>query len=269
MVHHSKNSRRLALNRLASRFCVGLMSAALLAGCSPSRPAPEAEDEAHLPGGDDPYREKRLAMVETQLVARGISDERVLDAMTRIPRHRFVPRSRWPVAYGDFPVPIGEGQTISQPYIVALMTEHLGLQGQERVLEIGTGSGYQAAVLSRLAKEVYTIEIIPELAERARLVLSELGYDNVSVKTGDGYAGWEEHAPFDAIIITAAPSFVPSPLTDQLVEGGRLVVPLGQKGKTQMLTLIEKKEGKLMGKALCPVRFVPMTGEVEESGQDE
>lgn len=252
---------------IVSLAWAGAILAALLLGCS-GRSASEAEESAGRSVVDDPYRTLRHRMVETQLAARGISDERLLDAMARVPRHLFIPPSRRAAAYGDFPVSIGEGQTISQPYIVALMTQYLALEGPERVLEIGTGSGYQAAVLAELASEVYTIEIIPELARRARLVLSELGYENVRVRTGDGYQGWDEHAPFDAIIITAAPPYVPQPLLEQLAEGGRLVVPLGEEGEIQTLTLIERIEGRLLERALCPVRFVPMTGEIEGGEPD-
>ena len=201
----------------------------------------------------------REKMVETQIKARGVKDPRVLSALLKIERHRFVPEKYLDSAYSDQPLPIGEGQTISQPYIVALMTELLELKGNEKVLEIGTGSGYQAAVLAELAKEVYTIEIIEPLASTARERLSELGYQNVKVKAGDGYLGWPEVAPFDAIIVTAAPDHIPQPLVEQLKEGGRMVLPLGT--FTQELKKIVKRSGKMETIDVIPVLFVPMTGE--------
>lgn len=199
-------------------------------------------------------------MVETQLKARGIKDSRVLKAMGQVQRHRFVPPPLQNQAYGDHPLPIGEDQTISQPYIVALMTELLALKGPEKVLEIGTGSGYQAAVLAELTQEVYTIEIIPSLALRAKDLLPRLGYTNVTVKSGDGYLGWPEKAPFDAIIVTAAPDHIPQPLIDQLKEGGRLVLPIGTY-PYQVLKKGLKKSGRLLLTDNIPVLFVPMTGE--------
>ncbi|UCC13072.1 MAG: protein-L-isoaspartate(D-aspartate) O-methyltransferase [candidate division WOR-3 bacterium] len=204
----------------------------------------------------------RSSMVRNQIVARGITDTLVIKAMTEIPRHEFVPREYQHMAYGDFPLPIGEGQTISQPYIVALMTEEIELVSSDRVLEIGTGSGYQAAVLAIICEEVYSIEIVPSLAENAGTLLKELGYNNVHVKCGDGFLGWPEAAPFDAIIITCAPKTVPEPLIEQLTEGGRLIVPLGD--DFQMLTLFIKTEGELQRDELIPVRFVPMKGKIEE-----
>ena len=200
---------------------------------------------------------RRHDMVETQIRARGIVDPRVLAAMRDVPRHRFVRDSDINSAYGDFPLSIGHAQTISQPYIVAFMTEALAVDATDKVLEIGTGSGYQAAVLGRIAREVYTIEIIPELAERSTRVLKELGFTNVQTRTGDGYAGWPEQAPFDAVIVTAAPDHIPQPLVDQLKIGGRLVVPVGR-GDQDLLVLTRTKDG-LREEARLPVRFVPLT----------
>jgi protein-L-isoaspartate(D-aspartate) O-methyltransferase len=209
------------------------------------------------PEGD--FKVMREKMVETQIKARGVKDPRVLSALLKVERHRFVPEKYMDSAYSDQPLPIGEGQTISQPYIVALMTELLEIKGNEKVLEIGTGSGYQAAILAELAKEVYTIEIIEPLASMAKKKLSELGYQNVMVKAGDGYLGWPEAAPFDAIIVTAAPDQIPKPLIDQLKEGGRMVVPVGT--HTQELIKIVKRSGKIETTDVIPVLFVPMTGE--------
>jgi len=209
------------------------------------------------PKGD--FKTMRDKMVESQIKARGVKDPHVLSALLKVERHRFVPEKYLDSAYSDQPLPIGEGQTISQPYIVALMTELLELKGGEKVLEIGTGSGYQAAILAELAKEIYTIEIIEPLASRARERLSELGYQNVKVKAGDGYLGWPEAAPFDAIIVTAAPDHIPKPLIDQLTEGGRMVVPVGT--YTQELMKIIKRSGKIETTNVIPVLFVPMTGE--------
>jgi protein-L-isoaspartate(D-aspartate) O-methyltransferase len=212
--------------------------------------------ESNLKGDFKAMREK---MVETQIKARGVRDPRVLSALLKVERHRFVPEEYLNSAYSDQPLPIGEGQTISQPYIVALMTELLELKGDEKVLEIGTGSGYQAAILAEVAKEVYTIEIIESLASMAKKLLLELGYQNIKVKAGDGYLGWPEVAPFDAIIVTAAPDHIPKPLIEQLKEGGRMVVPVGT--YTQELKKIVKQSGKIETTDVIPVIFVPMTGE--------
>jgi protein-L-isoaspartate(D-aspartate) O-methyltransferase len=209
------------------------------------------------PKGD--VKVMREKMVETQIKARGVKDPRVLSALLKVERHRFVPEEYLSSAYSDQPLPIGEGQTISQPYIVALMTELLELKGTEKVLEIGTGSGYQAAVLAELAKEVYTIEIIEALASTAKKRLWEMGYQNINVKAGDGYLGWPEAAPFDAIIITCAPDHVPEPLVEQLREGGRLVLPVG--AFAQELKKIVKRSGKIEASDILPVLFVPMTGD--------
>jgi protein-L-isoaspartate(D-aspartate) O-methyltransferase len=198
-------------------------------------------------------------MVDEQIIPRGIKNQRLLDAFYKVQRHKFIPGESRGSAYADFPVPIGEGQTISQPYIVALMTECLGLTGQEKVLEIGTGSGYQTAILAELAKEVYSIERFAGLSERAKGVLNELGYTNIKIKVGDGTLGWEEAAPFDRIIITAASPQVPLPLIEQLKESGKLLMPLGE-SFSQVLTVIEKKEGRLEPIQVCGCVFVPLVG---------
>jgi protein-L-isoaspartate(D-aspartate) O-methyltransferase len=208
--------------------------------------------------------ERRARMVETQIVARGVRDPRVLAAMREIPRHRFVPAADTAHAYEDHPLPIGGNQTISQPYIVALMTELADLTPNEKVLEIGTGSGYQSAVLSRLAGEVYSVEIVPELARASDERLRQLGYKNVTVREGDGYRGWPEHAPFDAILVTAAPDRIPQPLLDQLAPGGRMVIPVGSFFQ-ELKVLSKDKNGKITEKDILPVRFVPMTGEIEKT----
>jgi protein-L-isoaspartate(D-aspartate) O-methyltransferase len=201
-------------------------------------------------------------MVTEQIEKRGISDKLVLSAMRKVPRQEFVPDNMKSYAYEDSPLPIGKNQTISQPYIVALMTELLELKGGEKVLEIGTGSGYQAAVLAEIAKEVYTIEIIEYLAVSADERLHRLGYKNITVRYGDGYQGWKEHAPFDGIIVTAAPDHIPQPLIDQLKVGGRMVIPVGE--TFQELKLIVKKDKDITEKSIVPVRFVPMTGEAQQ-----
>jgi protein-L-isoaspartate(D-aspartate) O-methyltransferase len=208
------------------------------------------------------YTEKREKMVETQIETRGVKDKLVLAAMRKVPRHLFVAEDLRDIAYTDGPLPIGEEQTISQPYIVALMTELLGLKGGERVLEIGTGSGYQAAILAEIAKEVYTIEIICPLAEKAEKRLKEMGYKNITVRCADGYQGWKEHAPFDGVIVTAAPDHIPQPLVDQLKIGGRLVIPVGD--LFQELMVVTKTEKGIKKENIIPVRFVPMTGEAEK-----
>ncbi len=233
------------------------------AGCR-ERSVPPTVDEAGPPDAGD-REDERERMVEFQLARRGISDERVLAAMRRVPRHRFVPESQAPFAYEDGPLPIGQGQTISQPYVVAFMTQALELSGDERVLEIGTGSGYQAAILSQLAREVWTIEIVEPLAEQARSTLARLGYPDIHVRCGDGYLGWPEHAPFDAIMVTAAPDHVPQPLLDQLAVGGRMIVPVGE--REQELVLVRRTAEGYVREEVLPVRFVPMTGLAEEQGK--
>ena len=199
-------------------------------------------------------------MVQQQLMVRGITDERVLAAMVKVPREEFVPVDQRGAAYEDGPLPIGYDQTISQPYIVAFMTEQLRPKPSDRVLEIGSGSGYQAAILAELVADVYTIEIVEPLAKSAEGTLQRLGYKNVHVRVGDGYKGWLEHAPFDAIIVTCAPEKVPQPLVDQLKDGGRMIIPVGERF-AQQLYLLEKQNGRLRESAVLPVRFVPMTRE--------
>jgi protein-L-isoaspartate(D-aspartate) O-methyltransferase len=217
-------------------------------------------------GADPDFEQLRRAMVEEISVEREGAPSRfapqVKDAMARVPRHLFVPEGMQGRAYDNVPLAIGHGQTISQPYIVALMTELLGLRKADRVLEIGTGSGYQAAVLAQIASRVYTIEIVPPLAAQARERLARLGYRNVEVRTGDGYKGWPEEAPFDAIMVTAGADTPPAPLVEQLRTGGRMVIPLGSAGSVMSLTLIEKQhDGNLRSRQVIPVRFVPFTRE--------
>jgi protein-L-isoaspartate(D-aspartate) O-methyltransferase len=209
----------------------------------------------------DQYLQKRNSMVENDIKGRGIKDKKVLDVMGRIPRHLFVDEHLKDKAYADYPLPIGEGQTISQPYVVALMTEALMLKSTDKVLEIGTGSGYQAAVLAELVREVYSIEIRKSLADRAMKTLQNLGYRNIKVKHADGYFGWDEYAPFDAIIITAAANHIPIPLIKQLKEGGRLIIPLGSTVYYQVMTLATKQKGELDVVQMGSVAFVPMIGE--------
>jgi len=199
-------------------------------------------------------------MVRRQIEVRGIRGEKLLEALRRVPRHRFTPQIDWRQAYEDHPLPIGAGQTISQPYMVALMTERLELTGEERVLEIGTGSGYQTAILSLLAERVYTVERVGELARRAEETFSRLGYDNIEVKIDDGTRGWEEHSPYDGIIVTAGAPEVPPPLLEQLGEGGRLVIPVGG-GYSQSLAIFRKERGKIQRRDECGCVFVPLIGE--------
>lgn len=202
----------------------------------------------------------RRAMVDEQIAARGVRDARVLAAMAKVPRHRFVPPAWRGQAYADHPLPIGQGQTISQPFIVAYMTELLALKGGEKVLEVGTGSGYQAAVLAELAGRVCSIEIIPELSETAGRALAELGYGNVSLRVGDGWRGWPEEAPFDAIIVTAAPEVVPPDLVAQLRPGGRMVLPVGPRAWQDLVLVTKAPDGTVAATRLEPVRFVPLVG---------
>lgn len=236
-------------NMLAWLLLLSVFLLLIIACCSSSKP--------------DNFYNYRKEMVQTQIARRGIRDRRVLDAMLKVPRHLFVPKEYLDEAYADYPLPIGEGQTISQPYIVALMTELASLRGDEKVLEIGTGSGYQAAILALLAKEVYTIEIVETLAKSAEKRLKELGYHNVYVRHGDGFLGWPEAQPFDVIIITCALSYIPDSLIAQLKENGRIVAPIGNEYGYQVLTVFEKKGNKLKKTEYEPVRFVPMRGLIE------
>lgn len=214
--------------------------------------------------GTDEFAKKRQQMVQLHIAGRGIRDARVLGAMGRVERHLFVDEDQRKQAYADHPLPIGEGQTISQPYVVALMTEALALKGNERVLEIGTGSGYQAAILGSLVKAVYTIEIKKGLYDRVVKRLQGLGYTNIHVRHGDGYSGWEEHAPFDAIMVTASANHVPPPLLAQLKEGGMLIIPLASTAFYQNLVLVKKEKGKYTARDLGAVAFVPMTGQAQK-----
>ena len=233
---------------------VGILLSGVFGGCH--REAGQPEDDAR-------WAAIRAAMVQTQIAARGVKDERVLAAMRQVPRHLFVPEEFRSQAYEDHPLPIGEGQTISQPYIVGLMTELLQVRPGDKVLEVGTGSGYQAAVLAAMGCQVYTIEIRPTLAAQARERLARLGYANVQVRVGDGYRGWPEAAPFAGIIVTAAPEKVPEPLLQQLAPCGRLVIPVGS--FYQQLKVITRENGGFAEKDVIPVRFVPMAGEVERT----
>jgi len=229
-----------------------ILAAIAATGCG--QKAPQTSD----------FAAQRQLMVQQQLMTRGINDNRVLEAMAKVPREEFVPPDSRAATYEDGPLPIGYGQTISQPYIVAFMTEQLRLSPTDRVLEIGTGSGYQAAILAELAGEVYTIELVEPLAKNAEATLERLGYKNAHVKVGDGNKGWPEYAPFGAIIVTCAPDKVPQLLTDQLKEGGRMIIPVGDRF-AQELYLLEKKNGQLKESVTLPVRFVPMAGEAQKA----
>jgi len=246
---------------------MGITLLVALLACTPAAPSPQS---APGPGpgarpGADERRAERLDMVQQQIAARGVTDPRVLEALRATPRHWFVPDAVAAHAYDDEPLPIGSDQTISQPYIVALMTELLALQPGEKVLEIGTGSGYQAAVLSEITPHVFTIEIVPELARRAQETFDRHGYRTIQAREGDGYAGWPEHAPFDAIVVTAAPPSVPPALLQQLAPEGRLCIPVGRSPQEQELLVITKHaDGTTSERAVAPVRFVPMTGEAQQ-----
>lgn len=215
--------------------------------------------EVDAAGATSEYAAERADMVTRQIAERGVRNEQVLAAIRNVPRDEFVPDSEKPFAYRDTPLPIGQGQTISQPYIVALMTELVRPDKSDRVLEVGTGSGYQAAILAEIVQHVYSIEIEAELAQRAAAVLQKLGYENVTVRTGDGYSGWPEHAPYDIVIVTAAPDHIPQPLIDQLKPGGRMIVPVGPVHAGQILRVLEKDaSGRVIAKDVTPVRFVPL-----------
>ena len=225
----------------------------LLASCTDAKPPATGDLTA-----------QRHAMVDQQIAARGVSDPATLEAMRTVPRHEFLPLRLRDEAYMDYPLPIGHGQTISQPYIVAFMTEAIRPQAGEKILEIGAGSGYQAAILAQMGADVYTVEIVEPLAEMARQTLERLGYKNAQVRHGDGYRGWPEHAPFDAIIVTCAPDKIPPDLVAQLKDGGRMIIPVGG-GMNQELVLLRKKGDQIEKQSVLPVRFVPMTGEAQKS----
>ena len=247
------------------RFLTLALTLVLSAGCSAAYPPTTTPSQTPSPTptmAPSDREDERLAMVRDTIEARGITDRDVLAALRSVPRHRFVPDDYAAQAYADHPLPIGYGQTISQPYIVAWMTELLALQPGERVLEIGTGSGYQAAVLAELPDvEVYSIEIVPELAARAAETLTALSYNEIHLRQGDGYFGWPEAAPFDAILVTAAPDHLPQPLAQQLSPAGRLVIPIGPPGGYQSLWRFAMEEGELVAENLGGVMFVPLTGE--------
>jgi protein-L-isoaspartate(D-aspartate) O-methyltransferase len=246
------------------RFGLGLVMAASLMVASPSPAQDRERAKGKETGGtEDPTARLRNRMVQRHLVERGIKNPRVLDAFRAVPRHRFLPPNTQRQAYDDESIPIGEGQTITPPYDVAFMTEVLDPKPTDRVYEVGTGSGYQSAILSRLVKEVYTVEIHKPLSRRAISVHKELGYANIHARVGDGYAGWPDAAPFDAIIVTCAPQKIPQPLFDQLKEGGRMVIPLGDRFN-QMVHLVIKRDGKRVDRQLKPTLFVPMTGRALE-----
>ena len=240
-------SRSLRISLSFSRAGYSLFLA--LAACSDAKPPAPGDLTA-----------QRQAMVDQQIAARGVSDPATLEAMRTVPRHEFLPLRLRDEAYMDYPLPIGHGQTISQPYIVAFMTEAISPQPGEKILEIGAGSGYQAAILAQMGADVYTVEIVEPLAEMARQTLERLGYRNAHVLHGDGFRGWPEHAPFDAIIVTCAPDKIPPDLVAQLKDGGRMIIPVGG-GMEQELILLRKQGGKIEQQSILPVRFVPMTGE--------
>ena len=246
---------------------IGLISILCHGGCFTNWIPATQTSQSKTPSSDgNQFATLRERMVRDQLRTRDIDDPRVLAAMLKVPRHEFVPNEFRQSAYDDNALPLDMGQTISQPYIVAYMTQALELRGTERVLEVGTGSGYQAAILAEITSEVYTIEILPQLQERARSILGMLGYQNIHFRVGDGYLGWPEHAPFDRIIVTAAPEEVPQPLLDQLSDGGRLIIPIG--ALSQDLVIFEKEKSKIKRRSTIPVRFVPMTGKAQEKIRD-
>jgi len=231
---------------------VPLLCLLFLASCTDAKPPATTSDLAA----------RRAAMVDQQIAARGITDPATLEALRTVPRHEFIPFRLQAEAYADYPLPIGHGQTISQPYIVAFMTEAIRPQPGEKILEIGAGSGYQAAILAAMGADVYTVEIVEPLAEMSRQTLERLGYDNAQVLHADGFRGWPEHAPYDAIIVTCAPDKIPPPLVEQLRDGGRMIIPVGG-GMNQELILLRKEGDKIEQQSILPVRFVPMTGEAQ------
>lgn len=228
----------------------------------------EGRQDAPSSPPEDPYSGARERMVQRHLVERGITDARVLDAFRKVPRHQFVPEEYVHLAYEDSSIPIGEAQTITNPFDVAFMTQALDPKPTDKVFEVGTGSGFQAAILGQLVAEVYSVEIHEPLGTRAAKVLADLGYDNIHTRVGDGYAGWPEAAPFDAVIVTCAPEKIPVPLVEQLKEGGRMVIPLGSR-YLQKLYILDKKDGKMVGRAEGGTLFVPMTGRARVEGGDE
>jgi protein-L-isoaspartate(D-aspartate) O-methyltransferase len=252
------------MNHVTSRILLGggLMLSVLTMACAAGDSVGARASGDREGGGEDRYEQRRRAMVAEQIESRGIRNPAVLEAMRKVPRHRFLPDELRTQAYYDTPLPIGHRQTISQPYIVALMTELIDPRPDMRVLEIGTGSGYQAAVLAECVETVYTIEILPELGRLAARLLEELGYDNVVTRIGDGYDGWPDEAPFDAILVTAAPPSIPKPLLDQLAVGGKLVIPVGD--FTQDLVVVTRTEDGYEHRPASGVRFVPMTGKAQE-----
>jgi protein-L-isoaspartate(D-aspartate) O-methyltransferase len=254
----------LALTLLAGLGLVAVLVSRTMPAANSTPPAVPSAATSPLAARQaepaDEHLEERMSMVDRQIRGRGVTDQDVLDAMERVPRHEFVPRAYQVQAYDDRPLPIGYGQTISQPYIVALMTELLQLKNTDRVLEVGTGSGYQAAILAEVVTQVYTVEIIEPLAVEARERLERLGYDNVHALQADGYFGWEEHAPYDAIIVTAAPDHIPQPLVQQLKEGGKLVIPVGPPGGYQSLWEVTREGDAIKKREVTGVLFVPLTG---------
>ena len=255
-----------SLFRVVRTFLMVLFSVSLLA-CTGQTIPEKAEPPAtagSTPQVDaslvDPHQESRRRMTKVQIEGRGLQDRNVLRAMETVPRHEFVPHEYLDQAYQDHPLPIGYGQTISQPYMVAIMTELLHVQPDSKVLEIGTGSGYQAAILAELVREVYTIEIVPELCAQARVLLESMDYQHVHVHCGDGYYGWKEHAPYDAIIVTCAPDHIPQPLVSQLADGGRMVIPVGPPGAYQVLWLVQRQGDEISSQRMMDVSFVPLTG---------
>jgi protein-L-isoaspartate(D-aspartate) O-methyltransferase len=263
--HMVMQEKGLMTERRLLAMCLCLSLVPVACAVQPSLPRSMAPTITHpTPASSavapDSYAAARQRMVETQMMTRDITDPEVLAAMQKVPRHLFVPPEDVDRAYGDHPLPIGYGQTISQPYMVAAMSQLLDVKPGDKILEIGTGSGYQAAVLAELTDQVYTVEIIEELAESAAARLRELGYTQVHIKNADGYFGWEEYAPYDAIIVTAAPDHIPQPLVKQLKEGGRLVIPVGPQGSLQTLWLVEKKGDQVLSRQVMGVVFVPLTG---------
>jgi protein-L-isoaspartate(D-aspartate) O-methyltransferase len=258
-----KRTPQPALAGLLAAFLVNPCALICYGGCSTNWFSVTQKVQQRQPESEDAeFARLRDRMVREQLQTRDIKDKLVLEAMLKVPRHEFVPREYRGSAYADGALPLKMGQTISQPYIVAYMTQALKLNGTERILEIGTGSGYQAAILAEIAAEVYTIEILPQLQDEAVALLDRLGYRNIQFRTGDGYMGWPEKAPFDCIIVTAAPEEVPQPLIDQLKEDGRMIIPVG--AMSQDLVLIEKEKSGITHRSTIAVRFVPMTGKAQQ-----